>query len=109
MWRCGACGLVWDGEGAPDVCPKCGAKVEKFAALDDKACELIDRSRFTNNLHMQLFSTLEQVMEIAEDGIDDNLDPGCVKIFERAMEQAEMLQQSIKAELQGHVNKGKWG
>jgi hypothetical protein len=52
---------------------------------------------------------MEQVMDIAEDGIDDNLDPGCVRIFKRALEQAEIVQQSVKAELQGHTKKGKWG
>jgi predicted nucleic acid-binding Zn-ribbon protein len=108
MWRCSACGYVWDGEEPPEVCPKCGAKL-KFEGLDEKAADMVERSRFTNNLHIQLFATLEQVMDIAEDGIDDNLDPGCVKIFERALQQAEFLQQSIKAELQGHMNKGKWG
>ena len=77
--------------------------------MDDKATELVERSRFTNNLHMQLFTALEQMLDLAEDGIDDNLDPACVKIFTRAMEDAEFLQQSIKAELQGHMNKGKWG
>jgi hypothetical protein len=83
--------------------------MERFVALDETAADLVEQSRFTNNLHMQLFATLEQVIEIAEDGIDDNLDPNCVKIFTRALEQAEVLQQSIKAELQGHMNKGKWG
>jgi len=109
MWRCGVCGYVWDGEEPPETCPKCGAARERFAALDDKAVELIDRSRFTNSLHLQLYTLLEQVLDVAEDGVDDNLDPGCVKIFQRAMEQAEILQQSIKAELQTHMNKGKWG
>ena len=109
MWRCGSCGYVWDGDAAPEVCPKCGASLVKFTVLEEAAADLVDRSRFTNNLHIQLYATLEQVMEIAEDGIDDNLDPNCVKIFERALEQAEILQQSIKAELQGHMNKGKWG
>jgi hypothetical protein len=52
---------------------------------------------------------LEQVIDMAEDGIDDNLDRNCVKIFKQAAEQSEILQQSIKAELQGHMNKGKWG
>jgi len=33
----------------------------------------------------------------------------CVRIFTRALEQAEILTQSIKAELQGHMQKGKWG
>jgi hypothetical protein len=83
--------------------------MEKFAELDEKAADLVERSRFTNSLHMQLFAVLEQVMDLAEDGVDDNLDPNCVKIFERTLEQAEILQQSIKAELQGHMNKGKWG
>ncbi len=109
MWRCGACGYIWDGEEPPEKCPKCGAARDRFTELDEKAIELIDRSRFTNSLHMQLYGLLEQVLDIAEDGIDDNLDPGCVRIFERASEQAQILQQSIKAELQGHMNKGKWG
>lgn len=109
MWQCGACGYVWEGEEAPDKCPKCGAAKEKFVRLEDKAMELVESSRFTNNLHMQLFTLLEQVMDVAEDGVDDNLDPGCVKIFKQALAQAEILQQSIKAEIQGHVNKGKWG
>jgi predicted nucleic acid-binding Zn-ribbon protein len=109
MWRCGSCGYVWDGEDPPDKCPKCGSAEAKFVQLDDKATDLVERSRFTNSLHMQLFTLLEQMMDIAEDGIDDNLDPNCIKIFKRAMEEAEILQQSIKAELQGHMNKGKWG
>ncbi len=109
MWRCGSCGYVYDGEEPPDRCPKCGAKKERFAAIEDKAMELIERSRFTNNMHIHLFSLLEQVMDIAEDGIDDNLDPACVKIFKKALQQAEILQQSVKAELEGHMNKGKWG
>ena len=109
MWRCSVCGYIWDGEGPPDKCPKCGAKKEKFVELEGKTMELVERSRYTNSLHMQLAVLLEQVMDVAEDGVDDNLDPGCVKIFKRAMEQAEVLQQSVKAELQGHMGKGKWG
>ncbi len=109
MWQCGSCGFMWNGEEAPNKCPKCGAPREKFTRLDEKAMDTVERSRFTNNLHMQLYVLLEQVMDVAEDGIDDNLDPNCVKIFKKAVEEAEFLQQSIKAELQGHMNKGKWG
>jgi len=100
---------VWDGEAPPEGCPNCEAAGARFAALDDKAADTVDRSRFTNHLLMQLFAVLEQVLEMAEDGIDDNLDPECVRIFQRAMEQAEVLQQSIKAELQRHVTRGRWG
>ena len=109
MWRCGACGYVWDGEEPPDRCPKCGAAQERFQEIDGKGVELIDRSRFTNSLHMQLALLMEQVIDVAEDGIDDNLDPACVKIFKRALAEAEILQQSVKAELEGHMKKGTWG
>jgi len=109
MWRCSACGYVSDGAEAPHKCTKCGAKQEKFVKFDDKEMELVERSRFTNDLHVHLYSLLDQVVALAEDGIDDNLDPGCVKIFKQAQEQGEILQQSIKAELQGHMKKGKWG
>ena len=77
--------------------------------MEAKAAELVERSRFTTSLHTQLYVLAEQMIDVAEDGIDDNLDPGCVKIFKRALEQAEIIQQSVKAELQGHMNKGKWG
>ena len=109
MWQCGSCGYMWNGEEAPDKCPKCGAPKEKFTKLDEKAMETVESSRFTNNLHMQLYVLFEQVMDVAEDGIDENLDPNCVKIFKKAVAEAEILQQSIKAELQGHMKKGKWG
>ncbi|MGD8792122.1 MAG: rubredoxin [Anaerolineae bacterium] len=109
MWKCNACGYVWDGESAPEKCPKCGARQERFVALEDKAAALVEDSRYTNSLHMNLYAVLEQVMGIAEEGIDDNLDPGCVTIFEWALAEAEGLQQAIKAELEGHMKKGKWG
>ena len=109
MWECGACGYIWDGDEPPDRCPKCNAKKERFTKLEDQAMELVERSRYTNSLHMHLYAMLEQVTDIAEDGIDDNLDPACVRLFKKAAEQAEVLQQSIKAELQGHMKKGKWG
>jgi predicted nucleic acid-binding Zn-ribbon protein len=109
MWKCGNCGYIWDEDEPPEVCPKCSSAREKYAEIEEKASDLIERSRFTNSLHMELYTKLEEVMSLAEDGIDDDLDPSCVKLFERAFEQAEILQQTIKAELQSHMNKGKWG
>lgn len=109
MWKCSSCNYVWEGEEPPEKCPKCGAAREKFVELDAKAAELVERSRFTNGLHMQLYTLMEQVVDVCEDGIDDNLDPACVRIFKRAQDHAEFTQQAIKAEIQGHSNKGKWG
>jgi predicted nucleic acid-binding Zn-ribbon protein len=107
MWRCGTCGYVWDGEEPPEHCQNCGAA--KFSALPAKAADEIDRARFANSLLMQLSLLMDQVMDLAEDGIDDNLDRNCSRIFEKALAEAEVLQQSIKAELQAHMQKGKWG
>lgn len=108
-WRCGVCGYIHDGEEAPDFCPKCGAKKEQFENLDDNAAELIDRSRFTNALHMELHSVMHNVMDLCEEGIEDNLDPACVTVFKKAKKAAIEVMHSTKAELQGHMNKGKWG
>ncbi len=52
---------------------------------------------------------MKEVEEIAEAGIDDDLDPGCVAVFKRAREQAWTIGQSAKAEVQAHIGKGKWG
>lgn len=109
MWKCSVCGYIHDGDEAPDKCPKCGAPKEKFEKLDDAAAELVSRSRLTNSLHMALSTVLKDVVDIAEEGIDDNLDPPCVKIFSQAKETSEILIGSINAELAGHMKKGKWG
>lgn len=108
-WRCGVCGIVLDVDSPPDVCPKCGAPKEKFSQIPDDQANLIERSRLSNNLHMELLTIMTKVLDIAQKGIEDNLDPGCLKIFTEAKEQAVLFQQKIKAELQTHMNKGKWG
>jgi hypothetical protein len=109
MWRCRDCGLVWDGESAPSECPKCSAKEGRFVRLEPEVAHQIERARFTNVLLMQLYLLLEQVMDVAEDGIDEDLDRACVEIFEEAMLVAEPLQQVIKAEMEAHVKQRKWG
>jgi len=109
MFKCTVCGFIFDGEEAPAACPKCGAPKEKFTALPDADAQKIERSRLTNSLHMQLLTILEEVENLAEQGVQDDLDPGCVKVFERAQKDAYELVQAIKAELAGHMTRGKWG
>lgn len=109
MWRCTVCGFVYDGKEAPDKCPKCGAPKEKFEEIASAKAELIERSRLTNDLHMKLNTILKKTEWISEKGIEDNLDPGCLAIFTKAKAQASELRQMIKAELQTHMSKGKWG
>ncbi|MZP42205.1 rubredoxin [Heliobacterium gestii] len=109
MFKCGVCGYIHEGEAAPDQCPKCGAAKEKFTALSEEAANLIERSRITNDIHVQLLSLLENIQFLAEEGREEDLDPGCNKLFDRLRQSAVEYRQSIKAELQGHMNKGKWG
>ncbi|MDZ7372714.1 MAG: rubredoxin [candidate division KSB1 bacterium] len=108
-WRCSVCGYIHDGAAAPEVCPKCGASKDKFQQLPDEAASLIERSRLSNDLHMRLSALLDEALGIAEKGIQDNLDPACVKIFTRTKECATQLKQAIKAEIATHIAKGKWG
>jgi len=109
MWKCSVCGYVHDGDGAPDKCVKCGAAPDKFEALGDDARQLIERSRFSNRLLAVLIDLGSQLEDLAEEGIDDNLDPGCVGIYQYAQKVGREIKQMAKAEIQTHVSKGKWG
>ncbi|HIE50866.1 MAG TPA: rubredoxin [Armatimonadetes bacterium] len=108
-WKCGVCGYIHEGDEAPEQCPKCGAPKEKFAQLTAEEAELVERSRLSNGLHLQLSTLLEEVICVAARGVEDNLDPGCLKIFTQARDCAWVLRQMIKAEIATHVGKGKWG
>ncbi|AVX19442.1 hypothetical protein SAMN02745885_02726 [Carboxydocella sporoproducens DSM 16521] len=109
MWKCGVCGYIYDGEQAPDNCPKCGAPKEKFSQVPQETVDLILKARRTNDIHMELAGLLDHVLALAEEGIELNLDPPCVGIFTRAKTCAWELRQAIKAEIVGHISKGKWG
>ena len=108
MYRCGVCGYVYEGEDAPDNCPKCGAPKEKFTKLTDAEVALIERSRYTNDLHIQLIRLMEKAITLAEMGIEDDLDPPCVTLFKNAKKQCEIISMSSRTEIRGHVMKGKW-
>lgn len=108
-WRCTVCGYIHDGDTPPEKCPNCGAPKEKFEKLEEKAAQLIERSRLSNALHMRLYTLLDEVAEVAQMGVEDNLDPRCVEIFTQAKQTAGLIQQRVKAEIQTHIGKGKWG
>jgi rubredoxin len=109
LFKCGGCGYIHEGDSAPDVCPKCGAPKEKFAELTEDQAQLVFRSRKTNLLHSKLLVLLAEAKEIAQVGIADDLDPNCVKCFRDTISAADVLEGKIKAEIAGHVGKGKWG
>lgn len=108
MWECLVCGYVHTGEEAPEKCPKCGAPKEKFAELSAEKVELIEKSERTNLLQMELISIMETISDICAEGIEINLDPGCLNLFKKAQGEALVMKGIIKAELKTHMSKGKW-
>ena len=107
-WKC-VCGYIHDGDEPPGVCPKCGAGPDKFTLLDDKAAELVERSRHTNALHSRLVDLARQIEATCKDGIADNLDPGCVKVFQGSLQRSYEIMKMAMTEMQSHISKGKWG
>ena len=107
-WKC-VCGYIHDGAGAPSVCPKCGAGPDKFTHLDEQAANLVERSRHTNALHCRLVDAARVIEKACKDGIEDNLDPNCVKVFERSLAHSYEIMKLAMTEMQGHAAKGKWG
>ncbi|MCF7861464.1 rubredoxin [Candidatus Woesearchaeota archaeon] len=108
-WRCGVCGYIHDGEKAPDKCPKCGAPKEQFSKIEGDAAELIEKSRKTNEMHVAIMGLYSKVQKWAKIVKNEDLDPTCVQIADRVLKDTNETIQSIKAELETHMKKGKWG
>ena len=108
-WKCDVCGYIHDGDEAPAQCPKCGASAEKFTALDQKAADLVERSRHTNALHARLADLGRRMEQVCKDGIEDNLDPDCVDVFQKALAHSYEIMKLAMTEMQIHIAKGKWG
>ena len=108
LWKCSVCGYMHDGDNPPDVCPKCGAPAEKFNALSEEDAQKVYASDRTNDIHMEIISLAMKIKDLAEEGIKINLDPPCVALFEKAKNEAWVIKQRSKAEIAGHMGKGKW-
>ena len=108
LWKCSVCSYVAEGEEAPDKCPKCNAPKEKFVKLDEEAAKKIFDSDRTNDIHMEIINLAAAIIDLATEGVDLDLDPGCVSAFEKAIDECWVIKQRSKAELEGHMNKGKW-
>ncbi|MCX8131956.1 MAG: rubredoxin [Clostridia bacterium] len=108
LWKCTVCGYIHEGESAPENCPKCGASKEKFNELNPEDAEKIYKSDRTNDIHMEIIGLAMKITALSEEGIKLNLDPACVASFEKAKNAAWIMKQIAKAELAGHMGKGKW-
>lgn len=108
LWKCTVCGYVHEGEDAPAVCPKCGAPKEKFVELSEEDAGKIYKSDRTNDIHMEMIELAGRIDRLCKEGIELNLDPGCVSAFEKAKNELWVIKQRAKAELAVHMSKGKW-
>lgn len=108
LWKCSVCGFTYEGEKAPDACPKCGAPAEKFNALSEEDAKKIYASDRTNDIHMEIVKLAMKIEALAKEGIGIDLDPPCVALFKQAKDEAWTIKQRSKAEIAGHMSKGKW-
>ncbi|MGI6575303.1 MAG: rubredoxin-like domain-containing protein [bacterium] len=108
-WKCTVCNLIRQGESPPEKCPKCGVPGSKYVQMSKEEWDLVERSRYTNALHIELLTIFPRLIEIAKKGLEDNLDPRCVDLFAHLLKEASFLESSTKAEIEGHMKKGKWG
>lgn len=108
LWKCTVCGYVHEGGQAPDACPKCGASADKFTELSEEEAKKIRMSDRTNDIHMELINLAARITALCEEGIKLNLDPPCVSVFTKAKNEAWVIKQRSKAEIAGHMSRGKW-
>ena len=108
LFKCSVCGYIHEGPEAPEKCPKCGVEKEKFAALTEEEAKKVLMSVRTNDIHMEIVRLANKIKKLADEGIEINLDPPCVALFKQASEEATVIKQRSKAEIAGHVSRGKW-
>lgn len=108
LWKCDGCGYLHEGPDAPEVCPKCGAPKEKFSAMSEEDANKVFGSDRTNDIHMEIIALAMKIKELTKEGIALNLDPDCVALFKQAHDEAWIIKERSKAEIAGHVSKGKW-
>ncbi len=57
---------------------------------------------------MEIIELCGKIAALTEEGIDIKLDPACVSAFNKAKDEVWVIKQRCKAELAGHMSKGKW-
>ena len=108
LFKCDVCGYIYEGEVPPAACPKCGVGPEHFKALSDEDAKKIYSSDRTNDIHFELITLVDKMIALCNEGIELKLDPNCVRAFEEAKNEAWVIKGRSKAELAGHMSKGKW-
>ena len=108
LFKCTVCSFIREGEQAPDVCPKCGQPHDKYVELSQEIIDKVYQSEKTNDIHMKIISLMNEAIELANKGIEINLDPPCVSGFNKTINECYIIKQISKAEMENHIGKGKW-
>lgn len=108
LWKCTVCGLISEGEAAPEKCPKCGAPAEKFTVLAAEDADKIYAADRTNDILMEIEKNAVKMIALCKEGLEIGLDPGCIASLTGAQKRAWEIKQSCKAEIAIHVGKAKF-
>lgn len=108
IWKCSVCGYTHTGNEAPDKCFKCRAPKESFILLSGAEANKVFASDRTNDIHMEIINLGMRIKDLAEEGNIINLDPTCVALFKQAHDDCTVIKQRSKAEIAGHMSRGKW-
>ena len=108
LFKCSVCNFIHEGENALEKCPKCGQPQEKFVELSAEDVAKVYKSERTNDIHMEIVTLTEKIVKLAKEGVEINLDPACVSDFSQAKNEAYVIKQRAKAEIENHMKKGKW-
>ncbi|MDD2534450.1 MAG: rubredoxin [Eubacteriales bacterium] len=108
LFQCSICGFIYEGEAAPDFCPKCKQGADKFVEMSAEEAQLVYNSDRTNDIHAEIIELAARLVALCEEGIQINLDPKCVSVFSDDKDIAWTIKQCSKRELAGHMKLGKW-
>lgn len=108
LFKCSICGFIAEGDAPPARCPKCNQGSDKFVELSVDEAALVYSSDRTNDIHAEIIVLADKIATLCEEGIDLQLDPKCVAVFENARRESWTIKQRSKAELASHMKNGKW-
>lgn len=108
LWKCSICSLIIKSDKPPEVCTKCGQKAEEYAQLSDVETGKLYSSDRTNDIHAEIISLASRIVALSCEGIEIDLDPSCVTTLTSAKNEAWLIKQRSKAELEDHIRNAKW-
>ncbi|MEW5784572.1 MAG: rubredoxin-like domain-containing protein [Bacillota bacterium] len=108
IWRCEVCGYLHEGEEPPEFCPKCGVPRDRFVLLDEEEAQLMIDAGNTKEKYSAILKRLNEIHQLAQEGLDLDLDDGCNQIFTRTKAETEDIRKMIKNELAGHAGECIW-